>query len=256
MRNDLAYSYYQAGQLEQARRLSREAMALAQQSGDAITLAHAYTVQGIILDALGDKAAENDSLQSALDHARRAGAKYEESLYLANLADHYLKNRDYATALRYAQQALPLTRELKNLNGETVALANIGLAQIALHDIEAGKRHLRAVDRHRRTPRLDHRRVRHLRGDGPVPRAGRRPARRRRGLHQHRALADADPARATSSRRSSRCRSSSTTTAARASSRCCSATASSRPSNCARATWSSACGGCSRRAACCWPWWC
>ena len=144
VRNDLAYSYHQAGQREQARRLSREAMEYARQSGDAITLAHAYTVQGIILDALGDKAAEQDSLQRALEHARRAGAKYEESLYLANLADHFLKAGDYATALRHAQAALPLTRELKNLGGETVALANIGLAQIALHDIEAGKRHLRA----------------------------------------------------------------------------------------------------------------
>jgi len=144
VRNDLAYSYHQAGQMEQARKLSREAMDIARQSGDAITLAHAYTVQGIILDALGDKAAEKDSLQSALDHARRAGAKYEESLYLANLADHFLKQADYATALRYAQAALPLTRELKNLGGETVALANIGLAQIALHDIESGKRNLRA----------------------------------------------------------------------------------------------------------------
>ena len=101
-------------------------------------------MQGIILDALGDKPAEKDSLQSALDYARRAGAKYEESLYLANLADHFLKKADYATALRYAQAALPLTRELKNLGGETVALANIGLAQIALHDIESGKRNLRA----------------------------------------------------------------------------------------------------------------
>ncbi len=144
VRNDLAYSYHQAGQIEQARKLSREAMEIARQSGDAITLAHAYTVQGIILDALGDKAAEKDSLQSALDHARRAGAKYEESLYLANLADHYLKKSDFATALRYAQAALPLTRELKNLGGETVALANIGLAQIALRDLESGKRHLRA----------------------------------------------------------------------------------------------------------------
>jgi diguanylate cyclase (GGDEF)-like protein len=144
VRNDLAYSYYQADQLQQARRLSDEAMQLAQRSGDAITLAHTYTVQGIVLDALGDKQAERDSLRAALQHAQRAGAKYEESLYLANLADHYLKRADYATALRYAQQALPLTRELKNLGGETVALANIGLAQIALRDIESGKRHLRA----------------------------------------------------------------------------------------------------------------
>jgi diguanylate cyclase (GGDEF)-like protein len=143
-RNDLAYSYYQAEQLQPARRLSGEAMAFARRSGDAITLAHAYTVQGIILDALGDKEAERDSLRLALEHAQRAGAKYEEALYLANLADYYLKRADYATALRYAQQALPLTRELKNLGGETVALANIGLAQIALRDIESGKRHLRA----------------------------------------------------------------------------------------------------------------
>jgi diguanylate cyclase (GGDEF)-like protein len=143
-RNDLAYSYFQAEQLQQARRLSEEAMAFAQRSGDAITLAHAYTVQGIVLDALGDQEAERDSLHLALQHAQRAGAKYEEALYLANLADYYLKRADYATALRYAQQALPLTRELKNLGGETVALANIGLAQIALHDLEAGKRNLRA----------------------------------------------------------------------------------------------------------------
>ena len=144
VRNDLAYSYYQAGQPEQARRLSDEAMALAQRDGDPMTLAHVYTVQGIILDALGDKSGEKDSLQAALDHARRAGAKYEESLYLANLADFYLKKADYPTALQHAQAALPLTRELRNLGGETVALANIGLAQIAMGNIEAGKRQLRA----------------------------------------------------------------------------------------------------------------
>jgi diguanylate cyclase (GGDEF)-like protein len=144
VRNDLAYSYYQAGQLAQARSLNDESLELARQSGDAVTLAHVYTVRGIVLDALGDKRAEQDALQAALDHARRAGAKYEESLYLANLADHYLKRGDYATALRHAKAALPLTRELKNLGGETVALANIGLAQIALQDVESGKRNLLA----------------------------------------------------------------------------------------------------------------
>lgn len=144
VRNDLAYSYYQARQLEQGRRLNSEAMAIARRDGDPMTLAHVSTVQGIILDELGDAQGERHSLQDALDYARKAGAKYEESLYLANLADHYLKKADYATALRHAQQALPLTRELKNLGGETVALANIGLAQIAMRDIESGKRNLRA----------------------------------------------------------------------------------------------------------------
>ena len=144
VRNELAYSYYQARQLERARSLNDEAMALALQDGDPVTLAHVSTVQGIIRDAQGDIQGEKGSLQAALDYARKAGAKTDEALYLANLADFYLKNGDYPTALRYAEAALPLTRELKNLSGETVALANIGLAQIALHDIAAGKRHLRA----------------------------------------------------------------------------------------------------------------
>ena len=142
-RNELAYSYYQANQLEEARSLNDEAMMIASRDGDPATLGRVSTVQGIIRDALGDTQGERRSMEAAIEYARRAGAKYEESLYLANLADFYLKNREYTTALRYAQQALPLTRELKNLNGETVALANIGLAQIALHDIEAGTRNLR-----------------------------------------------------------------------------------------------------------------
>jgi diguanylate cyclase (GGDEF)-like protein len=116
---------------------------IARADGDPMTLAHASTVQGIVRGESGDTAGEKRSLQAALDHARKAGAKIEESLYLANLADFYLKNAEYPTALHYAQQALPLTRELKNLNGETVALANTGLAQIALGEIEAGKRNLR-----------------------------------------------------------------------------------------------------------------
>jgi diguanylate cyclase (GGDEF)-like protein len=145
VRNNLAYSYFQARQLEQAHRLNREAMEIAVRDGDPMTLAHVSTVKGIILDALGDTTGERHSLQDALDYARQAGARIDEALYLANLADFYLKRSDYPTALRYAQQALPLTRELKNLGGETVALANIGLAQIAMRDIESGKRHLRAA---------------------------------------------------------------------------------------------------------------
>ncbi len=151
-RNELAWSYFQAGQREPAWALNQEALAIARRDGDALTLAHLYTVQGILQDARGDASVVRESMEAALEHARRAGAKSEEALYLANLADYYLKRADYATALRHASLALPLTRELRNVNGETVALANIGLAQIGLRDLEAGKRHLRealAIDERR-----------------------------------------------------------------------------------------------------------
>lgn len=144
VRSELAYNYSQAKQDQRALSLNEEALALAREAGDPLTLAHASTVQAIILDGQGDLQGGRRWLQDALDHAREAGAKNEEALYLANFADGYLKNGEYAVALRFAQQALPLTRELKNLNAETVALANIGLAQIALGDLDAGKRNLRA----------------------------------------------------------------------------------------------------------------
>ncbi len=143
VRGNLAYSYFQARQLERAKSLSAEAMGLAVRDGDPMTLAHVSTVQGIIQGDLGNAPEARLSLQAAVDNARKAGAKAEEALYLANQADFYLKNGEYPTALHHAQQALPLTRELRNLDGETVALANIGLAQIALGDVEAGKHSLR-----------------------------------------------------------------------------------------------------------------
>ena len=144
LRLDLSYIYFIAKQLERASSLSAEAMAIAERDGDPMTLAHGSNKQAIFRDAQGDLPGARRGFQAALDYARKAGAKTEEAGYLANLADSYLKIADYPTALRYAQQALPLTRELKNLDGETVALANIGLAQIAMHDIEAGKKNLRA----------------------------------------------------------------------------------------------------------------
>ncbi len=144
VRAELAWNYYQAKQIARALSLNEEAIALAKADGNPLTLAHVSTVQGIVLEAMGDIPGEKRWMQAAIEHARAAGAKNEESLYLANLADVYLNNGEPATALRYGQQALPLLRESKNLNGETVALANMGLAQIALGQTEAGRRNVRA----------------------------------------------------------------------------------------------------------------
>ena len=152
VRNDLSYNYFTAKQLDRAVSLNNEAMAIAERDGDPMTLAHVSNKRAILRDAEGDLVAARAGFMTARDYARQAGAKAEEALYLANLADSYLKSADYAKALGYAQQALPLTRELKNLDGEMVALANIGLAQIAMHDIAAGKKSLRdsiAIDERR-----------------------------------------------------------------------------------------------------------
>ena len=151
-RNALAYAYFGAQQIERAHALGLEAIAIAQTARDDVSLAHAYNTAGIVLDNLGDRQGERRSFELAIEHARRGGAKLDESLYLANLADFYLKEGDYKTALAHAERALPLAREVKELNGETVALMNIGLAHISMQHFELGKRRVQeaiAIDERR-----------------------------------------------------------------------------------------------------------
>ena len=151
-RSALAYSYFSAKQPERARVLNDEAIALATQAHDGVALGRAYNTAAIVLEGLNDLPGERRSLELAIEHAHRAGAKIHEVQYLANLADFFLKNGDYKTALAQSERALPLARELKDGISETVALANLGLAHISLQHLELGKRYVReaiAIDERR-----------------------------------------------------------------------------------------------------------
>ncbi len=151
-RSALAYSYYNAKQVERARALNAEALALATEAADGVSLARAHNTQAIVLDGLGDLPGERRSFELAIEYAQRAGAKFHEVQYLANLADFFLKNADYKTALAQAERALPLARELKDHVSENVALANIGLAHISLQHLDLGKRYVHeaiAIDERR-----------------------------------------------------------------------------------------------------------
>ena len=141
-RSALGYSYYGARQLERAHTLGLEAVAIAEKADDLVSLGRAHTVVGIALDGLGDQLGERRSFEAAIAAAHRAGAKVDEARFLANLADFFLKNGDYKTALARAEAALPLAHDLKDANIEMVALANIGLAHIALQHVELGKRYV------------------------------------------------------------------------------------------------------------------
>jgi diguanylate cyclase (GGDEF)-like protein len=151
-RIQLAYSYFSAHQLERARALGREAQALAERSGDWVSLGRAQNLAAVVLDGLGDPLGQRRGFEQAIDSARRAGSKIDETRYLANLADFYLKNSDYKTALSLAERALPMARELKDPSAQMVALANVGLAHISLQHLELGKRYVHkaiAIDERR-----------------------------------------------------------------------------------------------------------
>jgi diguanylate cyclase (GGDEF)-like protein len=140
LRSHLAFVYYEAKQLDRARALNAEALEIAGAAQDHAALGRAHNTEAILLDGHGDREGERREMEAAIAAARRAGAKSDEALYLANLADFYLKSGQFKTALMLSEQVLPLARELKDVGGETVALANIGLAHISMKNVELGKR--------------------------------------------------------------------------------------------------------------------
>jgi diguanylate cyclase (GGDEF)-like protein len=140
-RTSLAYALLLAGQTEAGERALAQSLALARDADDDVALSRALNVVSFFRDEAGDAAGELAAMQQAIAHARRGGARQDEVLGLANLADHYLKRGDFDTALKLSQEALPLTRALGDRTGESVALANIGLALISLRRPEEGLRY-------------------------------------------------------------------------------------------------------------------
>jgi diguanylate cyclase (GGDEF)-like protein len=137
-RTSLAYTLRLAKQDQAAREMNREALARARDGGDKLAESRALNVEGMLLADAGDAPAELRAMQRMMELARETGAREDEVLGLANLADHYLKGGDYPTALRLSREALPLAREISDPSSESVALANIGLALISMRQRDEG----------------------------------------------------------------------------------------------------------------------
>ena len=138
-RGSRACTLAQVHPLDRALAINREGVLIAERSGDLLAQSQAMTIDGILYGLLGRTDDELRVSQAAIGFARQAGSKRSEVLAIANLADFYLKRADYATALKLAEQALPLAREVKDLSSESVALTNAGLASIALGRHQAGQ---------------------------------------------------------------------------------------------------------------------
>ena len=141
LRAALAKTMYLAGQIEHARQWSQAALALARESGDARAQSVAYRVEGITVSdanlAENNPAAE-EATRRSLEFARKAGATRDEIRATANLADMALRRGDFAQALAYSEQALPLARTVHDQSSESVALANAGFANIMLGQKDVG----------------------------------------------------------------------------------------------------------------------
>ncbi|MDO9075797.1 MAG: diguanylate cyclase [Rubrivivax sp.] len=143
LRSALAYVFFMARQQERAIALNAEATRLAVQADDLYAQVNAANADAIFAAAQGRAVDELRASQHAIALARRSGSKRLVVVTTANLADFYLKRREFTTALRLAQQALPLARELDDPSSEALALTNAGLAQIGLGRVDEGSARVR-----------------------------------------------------------------------------------------------------------------
>ena len=142
-----ASAFYQLSVLDmmlrQADRAYDNALAAhrhAKAAGSAFGMVRAKMAESAALEALNRPRQELAALQEALATARGAGSRVAEALAVVNLADVYLRRKDYRRAHELAREALDLGRSLDDLAMMSVAKLNMGLALLGMGRIDAGRR--------------------------------------------------------------------------------------------------------------------
>jgi diguanylate cyclase (GGDEF)-like protein len=140
--NALAQLYTQMKEYDKGFEALAEAERAAEQTHSPGRMASLkLTEYGLAIDSKQPKRALA-ALLTALEQEREIGADAMVGDTLVNLADNYLKARDYKRALDYALQALQAGRDLRDPSLEATARVNIGQAQLGLGRLAEGKRNV------------------------------------------------------------------------------------------------------------------
>ena len=129
--------------LKQPRRAleeSREAFRQAALAHNVYLMAKAKMAESAAMEALERPADELAALEDALEIARTTGSATAESLALVNLADIYLRRKEFKTAYELARSAVDKAKPFDDVSLMATAKANMGFALLGLGKIDAGKR--------------------------------------------------------------------------------------------------------------------
>jgi diguanylate cyclase (GGDEF)-like protein len=137
-----AYALLRAQQHERAASAIEEALQEAARDPDPMLLYRVHNTRGVILGILKRFDRAQASMQLALNAARDSGSPTLQSLALANSADFYLRQGNFAKARQLSEEGLALARRHGDSSNEALALHNLGIALIQLRQIELGKSHV------------------------------------------------------------------------------------------------------------------
>jgi diguanylate cyclase (GGDEF)-like protein len=168
----LGYLHLRRGDTARALETTEQGVALVKQEPTDADLANAYNYLSIVYSTEGQIERARDILLQGLAYAQR-GEKRQLNLLTGNLADLYLRLRDYPRALSTAETALQLARQSADRSAETLALHNSGVAKIALKRVAEGKADvLRAIEMDRASGSITYVSESYLELGGYLERAG------------------------------------------------------------------------------------
>jgi diguanylate cyclase (GGDEF)-like protein len=135
-----AYVYLRAQQNERALQSSDEALAQALLDPDPFSLYRVHNARAVLFSELGEHRKAEASGRLTLDYARQTGSDAILALALGNSADYLLRLGEYQGAVFRAEESLALALKSGDLLSQALAHLNIGLAKIAMKQVEAGRK--------------------------------------------------------------------------------------------------------------------
>jgi diguanylate cyclase (GGDEF)-like protein len=118
---------------------SQESLGQAKLANSAFSMAKAKMAESAALQYLARPKQELEAMQESLAIARSARSDVAESMALINLADIYLRRKDFKEVLELSQRSLELANASGNTSTAATNKANIGFALMGLGRIDAGK---------------------------------------------------------------------------------------------------------------------
>ena len=116
------------------------AFSQARLANSAYGMAKAKMAESAALEILNRPKEELAAMQEALAIARNAKSEVTECFALINLADIYLRRKDFKTAFDLSERSLKLAQQQDDINLVAANKANMGFALFGLNRIDAGKR--------------------------------------------------------------------------------------------------------------------
>lgn len=143
--NSLGSLYWAMKEPQKSVEYLDQALALAPQVGSAATLTALKINRGNALTDLGRGSEALADYQDALKFSRASGLVESEIVVLINLADHYLRLRNFDLASTFARQALTQAEKTGSKSSGAIARANLGFAMAGQGNLHEGVPHINAA---------------------------------------------------------------------------------------------------------------